>query len=57
MPAEPSPAPTPLEQLYAVVLANASLSATEKAALLIELTRQTAMPGPVPLQIVRPGQQ
>ncbi len=40
--AEPLPSPTALEQLSAVVLANASLSAAEKAALLLELSRQTA---------------
>ena len=51
---EPSPCPTALEQLSAVVLANARLSATEKAALLLELSRQTAVPGPVPLQLVWP---
>ena len=42
VPTEPSPSPTALEQLSAVVLANASLSAAEKAALLLELSRQTA---------------
>ena len=40
--AEPLPSPTALEQLSAVVLANTSLSAAEKAALLLELSRQTA---------------
>ena len=42
--AEPTLAPTALEQLSVVVLANASLSAAQKAALLLELSRQTADP-------------
>ena len=42
--AEPTLAPTAPEQLSAVVLANASLSAAQKAALLFELSRQTADP-------------
>ena len=42
--AEPTLAPTALEQLSAVILANVSLSAAEKAALLLELSRQTAAP-------------
>ena len=39
--AESPLSPTALEQLSAVVVANASLSAAEKAALLLELSRQT----------------
>ena len=39
--AEAPLSPTALEQLSAVVLSNASLSAAEKAALLLELARQT----------------
>ncbi len=40
--AEPTLAPTALQQLSAVVLGNACLSTAEKAALLLELSRQTA---------------
>jgi len=40
----PSLSPTALEQLSDVVLANASLSAAQKAALLLELARQSAEP-------------
>ena len=46
--AEPPLSPTALEQLSAVVLSNASLSAADKAALLLELARQTTAPDPGP---------
>ena len=42
--AEAPLSPTALEQLCAVVLSNASLSAADKAALLLELARQTTDP-------------